>query len=115
MAARANGACAIACRLIGPWHATTAAQLARSGAILPGAADPRVRRARRRLDPAAAAFLAERLANSRLFEYGSGGSTLAADRAGVPTLWVEGDRFYARSVARRLSCGTRVTMPVDMG
>lgn len=68
-------------------------------------------------DPAAAAFFRARLAESRGYlEYGSGGSTLAADRAGVPTVSVEGDAFYARSVARRLSAGTRVTMlPVDIG
>lgn len=36
-------------------------------------------------------------------EYGSGGSTLLADRAHIPTVAVEGDRFFARAVARKIT------------
>lgn len=35
-------------------------------------------------------------------EYGSGGSTVLADRLDMPTVTVEGDPFFARAVARKI-------------
>jgi hypothetical protein len=35
-------------------------------------------------------------------EYGSGGSTVLADRTQVPTVTVEGDRFFASAVAKKI-------------
>lgn len=51
----------------------------------------------------AARFLHELDRASRYVEFGSGGTTVAADKAGVETVSVESDRFYARAVAKRLS------------
>lgn len=42
---------------------------------------------------------------SSYVEFGSGGSTVCADRAGIPTTSVENDRFYARAVASKLTSG----------
>jgi hypothetical protein len=51
------------------------------------------------LDDEAAAWLEQQLPKTRLFlEYGSGGSTVLANRLGVPTISVESDRFYAETV-----------------
>lgn len=48
-------------------------------------------------------------------EFGSGGSTLLADALGVPTVSIESDRFYARTVGSALK-GDRVALvPVDIG
>lgn len=43
-------------------------------------------------------------------EYGSGGTTVLADRMGVPTLSVESDRYYAEKVRKTLSTESSVTV-----
>ncbi|WP_052730383.1 hypothetical protein [Sphingomonas sp. SRS2] len=59
----------------------------------------------------------ERLAQSRSYlEYGSGSSTLIAAHAGVPTVSVEGDRFFARAVNKALPAGASVRFALpDIG
>ena len=59
----------------------------------------------------------ERLARSRSYlEFGSGASTLLAGRLGVPTVAVESDRFFARSVRAALPPGAPVRFAdVDIG
>lgn len=52
---------------------------------------------------------------SHYVEFGSGGSTVMADRAGLPTVSVENDRFYARAVASRLGSATVRQIVVPMG
>lgn len=55
------------------------------------------------LDEESGAWLAERLKSTRLFlEFGSGGSTVLANRLGVPSVTVESDRFYAATVRKVL-------------
>ncbi|QNN67126.1 hypothetical protein H9L13_10915 [Sphingomonas lutea] len=59
-------------------------------------------------------FFKEALAKASLYlEYGSGGSTILADRLGVRTISVEGDRFYAKAVrsALRLNSSVRIIAP----
>ena len=54
------------------------------------------------LDDESVAWLAKRLRSAKLFlEFGSGGSTVLANRLGVPSVTVESDRFYA-AVVRKL-------------
>jgi len=56
----------------------------------------------------------DRLSQSRSYlEYGSGSSTLCAAQAGVPTVAVEGDRYFARAVRRMLPANApvRFAMP----
>ncbi len=49
-------------------------------------------------------------------EYGSGGSTMLADRTHIPTIAVEGDRFFARAVARKITDSNLVKLLVaDIG
>jgi hypothetical protein len=49
-------------------------------------------------------------------EYGSGGTTVLADRAGIPTVSVESDPYYARAVRSRLSAASAVRqVVVDIG
>lgn len=49
-------------------------------------------------------------------EYGSGGSTVLAARLGVPTLTVESDRFYARSVRGAIGeCARNRMLVPDIG
>jgi hypothetical protein len=56
------------------------------------------------LEPRTAEFLEAKLAEAKLYiEFGSGGSTLLADRMGVRTISVESDRYYAKAVRKRLS------------
>jgi hypothetical protein len=51
------------------------------------------------LDAASVDWLADRLKVTKLYlEFGSGGSTLLANRLGVPSVTVESDRFYAAAV-----------------
>lgn len=59
----------------------------------------------------------DRLAQSRSYlEYGSGSSTLHAGRAGVPTVAVEGDRWFARAVMKALPAGAPVRFALpDIG
>lgn len=55
------------------------------------------------LDDESGAWLAERLKSTKLFlEFGSGGSTVLANRLGVPSVTVESDRFYAATVRKVL-------------
>jgi hypothetical protein len=55
------------------------------------------------LDDESGAWLAERLKSTKLFlEFGSGGSTVLANRLGVPSITVESDRFFAAAVRRVL-------------
>lgn len=49
---------------------------------------------------------------SSYLEYGSGGSTLMADAAGIPALSVESDSFYAEKVRRMLKPGTHLQLAV---
>ena len=52
---------------------------------------------------------------TRYIEFGSGGTTVLADRAGLDTISVENDRFYARAVASRLHGGRVHQVVVDNG
>ena len=62
------------------------------------------------MDPETIGFLRERLATAKLYvEFGSGGSTILADRMGVRTISVESDRVYAAAVRRGL-VGSTVTI-----
>jgi hypothetical protein len=55
------------------------------------------------LDDESEAWLAKRLKSTKLFlEFGSGGSTVMANRLGVPSVTVESDRFYAAVVRKAL-------------
>ena len=55
------------------------------------------------LDEESAAWLEAQLKRTTLFlEFGSGGSTVLANRLGVPSISVESDRFFARAVWRGL-------------
>jgi len=55
------------------------------------------------LDAASVDWLAERLKATKLYlEFGSGGSTLLANRLGVPSVTVESDRYYAAAVRKVL-------------
>lgn len=51
----------------------------------------------------------------RYVEFGSGGTTVLAERLGIPSISVESDRFYARAVASRLSSGCVEQIVVDLG
>lgn len=59
----------------------------------------------------------DRLAQSRSYlEYGSGSSTLCAGQLGVPTVVVEGDRFFARAVQKLLPADAPIRFAVpDIG
>lgn len=55
------------------------------------------------LDEDTGAWLADRLKSTKLYlEFGSGGSTVLANRLGIPSITVESDRFYAAAVRRAL-------------
>jgi hypothetical protein len=55
------------------------------------------------LDDESGAWLAERLKSTKLYlEFGSGGSTVLANRLGVPSVTVESDPFYAAAVRKIL-------------
>jgi hypothetical protein len=62
-----------------------------------------------------ARFQRELARASRYVEFGSGGSTVLVDRAGIPAISVENDRFYARAVASRLGRGAVRQIVVPMG
>ena len=68
------------------------------------------------MDPEGAARFKQELSRAgRYVEFGSGGTTVLADRAGIESVSIENDRFYARSVASRLQGnGVRQTV-VSMG
>lgn len=59
----------------------------------------------------------ERLArSSQYLEFGTGGSTLLADRLGIPTLAIDSDRYFAAAVRKRLSSNSNVRIEaVDIG
>ena len=69
------------------------------------------------LDDDSVAWLAERLKSTRLYlEFGSGGSTLLANRLGIPSITVESDRFYAAAVRRALPSPEKAKiLTPDMG
>lgn len=52
------------------------------------------------------------LKSSLYVEFGTGGSTVFADRHGIRAIGVESDPFYARSVRRKLSSQSRVSVIV---
>lgn len=55
--------------------------------------------------------LRARLSKAEFYlEYGSGGTTVLADRMRVPTLSVESDRYYAEKVRKTLSAESSVTV-----
>jgi hypothetical protein len=61
------------------------------------------------LDEEALACFSELLAKATHYlEFGAGGTTLAAARAGVPTLTVEADPYFARAVRKALGDGSSV-------
>lgn len=47
-------------------------------------------------------------------EYGSGATTVLADRAGIPAVSIESDHFYARAVAKKLT-GSVDQVVLNMG
>jgi hypothetical protein len=57
------------------------------------------------------AFFEKHLRSAKLYmEFGSGGSTVLASQLSVPTVSVEGDRFYAKAVRRAFTASTKVTL-----
>lgn len=68
------------------------------------------------MDPEGSARFKSELAKAtRYLEFGSGGTTVLADRAGIDTISVENDRFYARAVASQLSGDTVTQIVVNTG
>lgn len=68
------------------------------------------------MDPEGIArFKAELAKASRYVEFGSGGTTVLADKSGIPSISVESDRFYARAVASRLNGAVVRQIVVDLG
>jgi len=69
------------------------------------------------LDDDTGAWLADRLKSTKLYlEFGSGGSTVLANRLGISSITVESDRFYAASVRRALPYPQKATiLTPDMG
>ena len=62
------------------------------------------------------AFFTEKLKAARSYvEFGAGGSTIMADRLGIPTVSVEGDRYYAKSVRKGLRGGSVRILTPDIG
>ena len=68
-------------------------------------------------DPETLGHFQQLLSRARLYvEFGSGGSTLLADRLGVETISIESDRFYAATIRSALSEGSRVkVVHVEIG
>lgn len=68
-------------------------------------------------DPDFEAAFREKLAQSHQYlEFGTGGSSLLADRLGVSTIAIDNDRFFAAAVRKRLSVATKVRIHVaDVG
>ena len=63
------------------------------------------------LDADTAEWLERRLQNTKLFlEFGSGGSTVLANRLAVPTISVESDRFYGAAVRKAMNDSDLTTM-----
>ncbi|MGB3712004.1 MAG: hypothetical protein WA985_09970 [Erythrobacter sp.] len=66
-------------------------------------------------DDGTARFNTELKRASRYLEYGSGGTTVMADRIGIPTRSVESDPVYARAVKSRLQNENVRQIVVDFG
>jgi len=67
------------------------------------------------MDPAGAVRFKRELAKATGYvEFGSGATTVLADRAGIPAISVESDPYFARAVARRLT-GSVNQVVVDLG
>jgi len=63
------------------------------------------------LDDDTETWLANQLNSTKLYlEFGSGGSTVLANRLGVPSITVESDRFYAAVVRRALPSPQHATI-----
>jgi hypothetical protein len=61
-------------------------------------------------------FFKEHIANSRAYvEFGSGGSTVLASSLGVPTISVESDGHYARTVASQLTGNSVIQIVSSLG
>lgn len=69
------------------------------------------------LDPETLDWLTARMPSAQSYlEFGAGGSTRLAGRLGIPTVSVEGDRFFARAVRAGLAPQHRVTLiDADIG
>jgi len=68
------------------------------------------------MDQAGIARFKQEVARARAYvEFGSGGSTVYVDRAGIPAISVENDPYYARAVAARLNGGRVTQRVVRMG
>lgn len=65
--------------------------------------------------PGVERFKRELVKAAAYVEFGSGGTTVLADKAGIPSVSVESDRFYARAVAARLTGGNVRQVVVDLG
>ena len=68
-------------------------------------------------DPEATKEFERHLRTSRSYlEFGCGGSTMLADRLGIPTVSVESDSYYAQTVRRALRANTKVrVLSIDIG
>lgn len=67
------------------------------------------------MDPAGAARFKYELSRATGYvEYGSGATTVIADRAGIPAVSVESDPYYSRAVATRLT-GSIDQVVVNLG
>lgn len=68
------------------------------------------------MDPEGVVRFKQELGRASLYlEFGSGGTTVQADRHRVPTISVESDAVYSRAVSSRLSTGCVEQIVVDLG
>lgn len=68
------------------------------------------------MDPEGIARFKKEVSKARRYvEFGSGGSTVFADRLAIHVVSVENDRFYARAVASRLGGGSVRQIVIGMG
>lgn len=68
------------------------------------------------MPPEEVAFFTKTLEHCRGYvEFGSGGSTVYASRLGVPTISVENDAFYARSVKSQLTGHSVIQVVTSLG
>jgi hypothetical protein len=69
------------------------------------------------LDEEAKTIFFDLLASARLYlEFGAGGTTIAAENAGVPTISVESDAIFAKAVRHALGPAARVRLlQIDLG
>jgi len=68
-------------------------------------------------DDASSAHFRSLLGQAKCYiEYGAGGSTVLADRTGVPTVTIEGDPFFAKAVRKKIRADGSVKLLVaDIG